>query len=121
MPRVDIVTAIIGSAMIGTGLYGILSPADMARFFGIVDVTPDMAFPFTAIGGRNLSAGLGIWGLKLANQRRALGIVLLSWTCAGFADTYLLLSHWAAVDQVRVHVFNTCVLAFAAAALLVEK
>ena len=90
----------------------------MARTFGIVEVTEEMSVLVPGLGGRTLSAGLAVWCLKLAGQHRALGLFLLCWVCAGVADTYVLLSHYEAVDQVWVHVFNTCTLAMTGIALL---
>ena len=116
--KLSIVTAIIGCALVGSGLYGILRPAAMARAFGVVDVTPNMAVFYPGVGGRNLSAGLAVWAFKLAGERRALGLLLLCWMCTGLADTYLLLIHWAEVDTFWLHVFNTCVLAVVAPSLI---
>lgn len=108
---IDYVTAFIGTALLGSGLYGLVSPANMARIFGVVNVTRDMTVFYPGVGGRNFAAGLAVWWMTLAGQRKALGMFLTCWMCVGFADTYLLLVHYDEVDTVWLHVFNTCVLA----------
>ncbi|KAK7403367.1 hypothetical protein QQX98_010888 [Neonectria punicea] len=121
MPRrniLDLATAAIGTLLAGSGLYGIFAPANMARTYGIVNVNRDMAIFFTGIGGRNLGAGLAVLALTAARQRKALGMFLSCWVVAGIVDTYLLLTHDDVVDQIGVHVFNTCVLALVGPSLL---
>lgn len=114
----DTITAFIGTMLIGSGLYGVLYPSDMARVFGVVHVNRDMAVFYPGVGGRNLSAGLAVWWMTLAGQRKAMGMFLLCWICTGLADTYLLLIHYAEVDTVWLHVFNTLVLAIVSRMLL---
>ena len=104
-----IITAILGCALIGSGLYGIISPTTMARQFGVVDITKDMTVFYPGIGGRNLTAGLFVWTMKLTNQPKPLGAFLICLICTGITDTYLLSNHWAPVDPVWGHVFITCV------------
>ncbi|PVH99934.1 hypothetical protein DM02DRAFT_728880 [Periconia macrospinosa] len=106
MRSLDIATAAIGIALIGSGLYGVFYPANMARVFGVIDVSRDMAVFYPGIGGRNFSAGLAVWAFKYTGQLKALGIFLLCWIWVGVADTYLLLIHYDEVDTVWLHVFN---------------
>ncbi|KAI9150637.1 hypothetical protein HJFPF1_10412 [Paramyrothecium foliicola] len=116
----NIFTAIIGTLLVGSGLYGVLYPRQMARTFGVIDVNRDMAVFYPGIGGRNVSAGLATWWMTLARQHKALGIFLMCWMCTGIADTYLLLVHYAEVDTVWLHVFNICLLGFVSSQLLKE-
>lgn len=114
----NIITSIGGCALIGSGLYGVISPANMARQFGVIDVSRDMTVFYPGIGGRNLTAGLFVWWMKLTDQPKPLGAFLVCLMCTGTADTYLLLKHWEAVDQVWIHVFNTCVAGVVGSSLL---
>lgn len=111
-PYSDLATAVIGTLLIGSGVYGLMSPEDMAKVFGVVDVNRDIAVFYPAASGRTLAAGLAVWWLTLAGQRKALGIFLICWVLAGAADTYLLLSHYDEVDSVWVHVLGTVNLAY---------
>ena len=111
-PYSDLAAAFIGTLLIGSGAYGLLSPEAMARVFGVIDVTRDMAVFYPAASGRTFAAGLAVWWLTLAGQRKALGIFLTCWVLAGLVDTYLLLSHYQDVDSVWVHVLGTANLAF---------
>ena len=106
MGPLDVITGVVGILLLGSGIYGILYPTDMARIFGIISVTREMAVFYPGLGGRNVSAGLTVWALKYTRQRRALGIFILCWTFVGYADTYLLLIHPEPVDMVWGHVFN---------------
>ncbi|CAI6235945.1 unnamed protein product [Periconia digitata] len=117
----DIITAIFGIALLGSGAYGVLYPAEMARIFGVIDVTRDMTVFYPGIGGRNFSAGLAVWALKLTRQRKALGIFLTCWICTGLADTYLLLIHYEAVDTVWLHCFNICMIGIVAPQLIMGR
>lgn len=119
-PALNIATAIIGCLLIGSGLYGVLAPAKMARQFGVVNVTREMAVFYPGIGGRNIGAGLAVWWMKIAGHHQALGIFLICWMCTGLADTYLLLIHYESVDTVWLHVFNTGVLAVVGPSLLMS-
>lgn len=114
----DSITAVAGTALIGSGLYGLISPAGMARRFGVVNVTKDMTVFYPGIGGRNLGAGLFVWWAKYNNQPKALGAFLLCIICNGLADTYLLLKHDGEVDTVWLHVFNIGVAAATGISLL---
>lgn len=111
-PYSDLATALIGTLLVGSGVYGLLCPEAMARVFGVIKVNPDMAVFYPAASGRTLAAGLAVWWLTLAGQHKALGIFLTCWVLAGLADTYLLLSHYQEVDSVGVHVLGTVNLAY---------
>lgn len=106
---IDIVTGIAGCALIFSGLRGIINPAGMARTFGVVKVTRDMTVFYPGLAGRNLGMGIAVWWLKILGERRSLGVLVCCLLCNGFSDTYLLLTHHADVDNVPLHVFNTCV------------
>jgi hypothetical protein len=120
----DFVLLIVGTALAGSGLYGVVSPAEMAREFGVINVTREMAVFYPGIGGRNLSLGLAVWwltlvgGMRQRQYRWAMGVFLTCWICTGLADTYLLLIHYEEVDKVWLHIFNTCVLAVLSPILL---
>ncbi|CAH0039009.1 unnamed protein product [Clonostachys rhizophaga] len=116
--HLDIITGAIGTLLVGSGLYGVVSPAKMGRAFGVIDVTRDMAVFYPGIGGRNISAGLAVWAMTFTGQRRALGTFLICWMCTGIADTYVLLTHWKPVDTVWLHVFNTFALGLVGTTLL---
>lgn len=114
----NIITAFMGTLLIGSGCYGIFYPSQMARVFGVIGVNRDMAVFYPGIGGRNLSAGLATWWMTLTGHSKALGMFFMCWMCTGIADTYLLLIHYAEVDTVWLHVFNTLVFAFVSLQLL---
>lgn len=46
-----------------------------------------------AAAGRNISAGLAVLGLAFDGQRRALGILIMCWSFAGFSDVSILVRH----------------------------
>lgn len=102
----------------GSGLYGLISPAGMARQFGVVNVSKDMTVFYPGIGGRNLGAGIFVWWMKLTNQRKPLGAFLLCIIFNGLADTYPLLKHDGEVDTVWLHVFNIAVAGLTGSSLL---
>lgn len=112
------VIPVIGTALVGSGLYGVFSPEKMGRAFGVIDVTKDMTVFYPGIGGRNLAAGLAVWSLFMTGQRKALGTLLLCWDVVGVVDTYLLLIHDRPVDTIGLHVFNTFLLLLVAPALI---
>lgn len=114
----NVITAIAGCALIGSGLYGIISPTNMARQFGVIDVSKEMTVFYPGIGGRNLTAGLFVWWMKLTNQPKPLGAFLTCLMCTGIADTYLLLKHWEPVDTSWFHIFNTVVAGVVGTSLL---
>lgn len=114
----NIITAIAGTALIGSGLYGVVSPANMARQFGVIDVTKDMTVFYPGVGGRNFTAGLFVWWMKLTNQPKPLGAFLVCLMCTGIADTYLLLKHTEPVDTIGLHVFNIVVAGVVGSSLL---
>ncbi|KAL2204421.1 hypothetical protein CC79DRAFT_1372427 [Sarocladium strictum] len=114
----DIVTAVIGTALCGSGLYGVLQPLSMARAFGLVDPTPESVIFYPGLAGRNLATGVAIWWLKYLDQRRALGVLIICLLFNGSSDTYLLLKHWGEIDSVALHLFNMCVAGSTGAVLL---
>jgi hypothetical protein len=114
----DIITGVIGTALMGSGLYGIVQPLSMARAFGLVQPTPEAVIFYPGLAGRNLAMGIAVWWLKYLNQRRALGVLIICLLCNGASDTYLLLKHWGEVDTVGLHLFNMCVVAVVGPTLL---
>lgn len=117
-PLINGIVAVIGTALIGSGLYGVFSPNNMARVFGIIDVTRDMTVFYPGLGVRNFSAGLAVWSLFLGGQRKAVGTLLLCWDVVGVVDTWILLNHDRPVDTIGVHVFNTILLLSVGTALV---
>jgi hypothetical protein len=76
---INIVVPVIGTALLGSGLYGILSPVNMARTFGIINPSPSNTIFYPGLGGRNLAAGLIVWTLFLTGQRESLGYLIGIW------------------------------------------
>lgn len=118
MGPLDITTAVIGLMLLGSGLYGLLNPSNMARGFGIVSVTREMLVFYPGLAGRNLCAGITVWAFKFAGQRRALGIFLMCWSLVAYVDIYLLLQHYEPVDSVGGHVFGICLFTVVGALLV---
>lgn len=114
----DIITSVIGTALTGSGLYGIFWPLSMARIFGVVNPTPEMVVFYPGLAGRNLAMGVAVWWLKYLDQRKALGVLIICLLFNGSSDTYILLKHWGEVDTVGLHLFNMCVAAVVGPTLL---
>jgi hypothetical protein len=56
--------------------------------------------------GRNLGAGIFVWIMTLLGERKVLGVFLLCWMWAGFADTKVLFQHPQG-EKHGVHIQNT--------------
>lgn len=104
------VNAYFGIFLTGAGINGLLNPIHMGQLFGVKEVSNEMAVFVPAFGGRTLAAGVALWWMILAGNRRAIGIFMTSWAIAGITDTYLLLSYKGEVDSVWIHIMNTCIL-----------
>jgi hypothetical protein len=117
-PLVNLVALFLGTAILGSGVHGVLSPFEASRTFGIVNVTKDMSPFFAGLAGRNVGGGLAIWSLFLTGHRKALGILLLSWSVVGWSDIYLLLNHDGPVESIGRHVFGTALLLLVGPALI---
>jgi len=64
----DIITGVIGTALMGSGLYGIVQPLSMARAFGLVQPTPEAVIFYPGLAGRNLA--MAQYGARSDGARR---------------------------------------------------
>ncbi|KAH7388898.1 hypothetical protein BKA64DRAFT_124460 [Cadophora sp. MPI-SDFR-AT-0126] len=99
----------VGSVLVMGGAVAYLSPIHFANFFGIpfADTTNTLFVP--GIGGRMAATGITTLTLALLEERRAVGVLMGSWTVAGCSDIGLLMATKGS-ENVLEHARNTAVL-----------
>jgi len=90
-----------------------------AHFFGLRDTTGREATFFPPLAGRNLSLGFAVFAYIATGERRALGILLASFSVAGVTDLFLVASTpGVAGTKVLLHALKCGIMAYAGGALL---
>lgn len=102
----------------------------MAKFFGIPFATTTNSLFVPALAGRNLAAGLSTLTISVladrstgaahAAYKTALGALLLFWTLAGYADSYILLTTEGS-ENLGTHVGNIGILTVTGVSLLLRR
>ncbi|KAK3074569.1 hypothetical protein LTR53_002923 [Teratosphaeriaceae sp. CCFEE 6253] len=88
----DYVVRFIATALTASGAYGLINPLEMNKLFGVPNATVETARMYPGIGGRNLAAGIAVFALSFADERRAVGILLMAWgIVVGPSDTSICL------------------------------